>query len=206
MGYANGRIPKSALSPIPGGNLRRDAAAAWNAMNRAVGGGLRPRGSRSSYRTYAEQLYFWGLYRSGRGNLAARPGTSNHGWGVAVDLAAPWMRQTINHIGGRYGWRKTEAFNEWWHLNYVGGFKAAPRPDRFKWLTAKEKRMAQRLLYHRAEYRREARTGKGRRYRRHYEWAAFWRKKCEARIRELDRLGSNVHHRQDRLRTLRRIV
>ena len=81
----NGRLPKSDLAPIAGGELRKDAAAAFNAMNvesRRLGLELRPTGSKSSYRTYAEQEYFWNLYQSGRGNLAAHPGTSNHGLGL----------------------------------------------------------------------------------------------------------------------------
>lgn len=117
---ANGKLPKSALAPIPGGKLRKDAAAAWNAPRGPASHGLRPTGSRSSYRTYAEQQYFWDLYQRG-GNLAAKPGTSNHGWGVAVDLAEMWMRSWIDDHGAEFGWKKTEAWSEWWHVNYVGG-------------------------------------------------------------------------------------
>lgn len=118
---SNGRLSASELSPIPGGELRKDAAAAWNAPGGPADAGLRPTGSMSSYRTYDEQLYFWNLYQSGRGNLAAYPGTSNHGWGVAVDLAEPWMADWMRDHGAKYGWKKTEAFSEWWHYNYVGG-------------------------------------------------------------------------------------
>jgi peptidoglycan hydrolase-like protein with peptidoglycan-binding domain len=117
----NGRLSASELAPIPGGELRKDAAAAWNAPGGPADAGLRPTGSRSSYRTYAEQEYFWNLYQSGAGALAAYPGTSNHGWGIAVDLAEPWMRDWIDAHGAKYGWRKTEAMSEWWHVNYVGG-------------------------------------------------------------------------------------
>jgi hypothetical protein len=60
-------------------------------------------------------------YQNGTGALAAYPGTSNHGWGVAVDLAEQWMRSWIDDHGAEFGWRKTEAFSEWWHVNYVGG-------------------------------------------------------------------------------------
>jgi len=118
---SNGRLSASELAPIPGGELRDDAAAAWNAPGGPADAGLRPTGSMSSYRTYDEQLYFWNLYQEGRGNLAAAPGTSNHGWGVAVDLAEPWMRSWIDENGSKFGWRKTEALSEWWHVNYVGG-------------------------------------------------------------------------------------
>jgi hypothetical protein len=117
MAALNGRLDASELSPIPGGELRHDAAAAWNAPGGPADAGLRPTGSRSSYRTYDEQVYFW----NNQPPLAASPGTSNHGWGVAVDLAEPWMRSWIDENGAKYGWRKTEAFSEWWHVNYVGG-------------------------------------------------------------------------------------
>jgi Putative peptidoglycan binding domain/D-alanyl-D-alanine carboxypeptidase len=117
---SNGRLPKSELAPIPGGELRKDAAAAWNAPGGPADAGLRPTGSRSSYRTFAEQEYFWRLYQEG-GALAAEPGTSNHGLGIAVDLAEPWMRDWIDECGAKFGWRKTEAMGEWWHVNFVGG-------------------------------------------------------------------------------------
>jgi peptidoglycan hydrolase-like protein with peptidoglycan-binding domain len=116
----NGKLPKSALAPIPGGELAKDAAAAWNAPGGPADAGLRPTGSQSSYRTYDEQVALYKLYQEGRGNLAAVPGTSNHGWGVAVDLAETWMRTWMDEHGAAFGWRKTEAFSEWWHVNYDG--------------------------------------------------------------------------------------
>lgn len=120
MSASNGRLPASDRAPIPGGELRKDAAAAWNAPGGPADAGLLPEGPRSSYRTYAEQEQFWADYKAG-GNLAAEPGTSNHGWGIAVDLADEWMRDWIDEHGAKYGWRKTEALSEWWHVNYVGG-------------------------------------------------------------------------------------
>ena len=112
----NGKLSASELAPIPGGQLAHDAAAAWNAPGGPADAGLRPTGSRSSYRPYADQVYFW----EHQPPLAAEPGTSAHGWGKAADLAATWMRAWIDEHGARYGWRKTEAFSEWWHVNYDG--------------------------------------------------------------------------------------
>jgi hypothetical protein len=40
----------------------------------------------SGLRTYAEQVALWNAYQAGRGNLAARPGTSNHERGHAPML------------------------------------------------------------------------------------------------------------------------
>lgn len=138
----NGKLNDSELSDIPGGRLAHDAAAAWNANDGPADNGLRPTGSRSSYRLYADQVFFW----NNQPPLAAFPGTSNHGWGTAVDLAETWMRSWIDDHGARYGWKKTEAFSEWWHVNYVGGVnfptfvalhggKKPSRGKRVRWYT-----------------------------------------------------------------------
>lgn len=57
-----------------------------------------PTGSKSSYRTYEQQVELYNAYLNGTGNLAAVPGTSNHGWGLAVDVATQQMRSTIDAI------------------------------------------------------------------------------------------------------------
>lgn len=127
MAYSNGRIPDSALASISAGRLTKRAAKAWNAMNgesqARFGVTLIPTGSMSSYRTYAQQQYLWNLYKSGRGNLAAQPGTSNHGWGVAVDLRTTRMRQIVDQIGEKYGFAKkwSDAPSEWWHIKWKDG-------------------------------------------------------------------------------------
>src|SRR5215831_6666260 len=119
---SNGQLTNAELSPIGGGYyLANNAARAFNAMASEA---QRRFGRRisviSAYRTYARQVYFWNLYKSGRGNLAAYPGTSNHGWGLAVDLASQYDRSMLDHIGGRYGWSKacSDAQSEWWHIKY----------------------------------------------------------------------------------------
>lgn len=127
MAFQNGRLPDSALSPILNGQLRKDAAAAWNTMNiearRAHGVLLRPTGSKSSYRTYVQQVELYAMYKAGTGNLAAVPGYSNHGWGLAVDVASQEMRSIIDRIGEKYGWAKkwSDAPSEWWHIKWKEG-------------------------------------------------------------------------------------
>lgn len=171
---SNGQLPASDLAPIAGGQLAKRAAAGWNAMNeesrRRYGVELRPTGPNSSYRTLAAQQYFWSLYQSGQGNLAAYPGTSNHGWGRAVDLATPQMRTIVNEIGARYGWRKIEAPSEWWHVNDVGGYGGAdpgpdggppPKPD---WWQRTRKRLRRaRATIKSKKYRRKQTDSKKRR-------------------------------------------
>jgi LysM repeat protein len=104
--------------------LASNAAYNWNAMRHAsldtYGIDLYPAGSLSAYRSYAQQTYLYGLYQSGQGSLAATPGSSSHEYGAALDLADPAMANVIDEIGASYGWEKTEAPSEWWHVNYVG--------------------------------------------------------------------------------------
>ena len=130
---ANGKLSSDDLKPVNGANgsadrLRKSgkAAAAWNAMcHEAKKKGMAipaPTGPNSSYRTYQMQEYYWRLYQSGRGNVAAYPGTSNHGWGNAVDVQTTAGVATVKAIGGKYGWRWGEAPSEWWHVTYYGGY------------------------------------------------------------------------------------
>lgn len=116
----NGKLSKSELAPIPQGELSVKAAAAWNAPSGPADAGLIPTGPRSSYRTYGEQEELWATYQAG-GSLAAQPGTSNHGLGVAIDVPETWMQSWLLEHGGEFGWKKTEAFGEPWHYNFVGG-------------------------------------------------------------------------------------
>jgi hypothetical protein len=130
---SNGKLPPSELAPIAQGRLAVDAAAAWNAMNveaRRRGCELLPTGSMSSYRTYDQQVYLWREYQAGRGSLAARPGSSNHGWGLAVDAANKQMWDMIARIGAPYGWQKqwSDAPNEAWHHSYRKGIYRGPDP------------------------------------------------------------------------------
>lgn len=121
----NGALPQSALRPIGGGYfLAPGAAAAFLAMSAEArlkyGTNIYVH---AAYRSYAVQVYFWRLYQSGRGNLAAFPGTSNHGWGLAIDLASRRMREIVDQIGAKYGWSKrwSDAPSEWWHIRWRAG-------------------------------------------------------------------------------------
>jgi LysM repeat protein len=104
--------------------LSSNAAYNWNLMRQAsldtYGIDLYPAGPLSAYRSYGQQLYLYNLYLSGQGSLAAAPGTSSHEYGAALDIADPAMANVIDAIGASYGWAKTEASSEWWHVNYVG--------------------------------------------------------------------------------------
>lgn len=123
----NGKLPSAQLKNIPGGKLEKNAANAWLDMRAYIhnktGLWIVPGGPRSSYRPYKDQLYFWNLYRSGRGNVAAYPGSSHHGWGKAVDVPNYNHQQAILKYGPKFGWSHAEGarVNEPWHFTYIGG-------------------------------------------------------------------------------------
>lgn len=114
----NGRIPDSELAVIPGGKLVRPYAMRWNLMVaacRAAGAPVpMPNGPASSYRTVAQQIVLRNYWCSqGRCANAAIPGTSNHGWGRAVDTN---QRGTAWRYGTQFGVRPpTDAPWESWH-------------------------------------------------------------------------------------------
>lgn len=130
----NGRLPASSLAriyhPTAEVYLDREAAAGWNTfclwLAKTNRGRPYPTGGDSAYRSLDRQWYYWNLYQSGQGNLAAYPGTSNHGWGRAIDLASLDFRSSVDQFGATFGWGKVEAWSEWWHVNWIGGFS---RPD-----------------------------------------------------------------------------
>jgi hypothetical protein len=136
--YQNGRLPRSALSPIyiPGNTafLGNRAARNWNTMRLcalASGHDLYPEASSwhpaaTAYRTYQEQVALYNQYGYPH---AAYPGTSNHGWGRAVDLATHAMRSWIDAHGEQFGWGKHgDAPDEWWHITFDGRGKLGPDP------------------------------------------------------------------------------
>jgi cell wall-associated NlpC family hydrolase len=130
-GYPNGLIPPSAMCPlgVGGHSLRCDAAAAYRAMSAAFAATFgTPICITDSYRTYASQVRLYGQKPA----LAAVPGTSNHGWGLAVDLCGgierfgtaqySWMKAN----SGRFGYLHPDwaepgrGREEPWHWEYAG--------------------------------------------------------------------------------------
>ncbi|HEY3558349.1 MAG TPA: peptidoglycan DD-metalloendopeptidase family protein [Kribbella sp.] len=102
-GYSNGMIPASKLCAIGGGHmLRCDAAAEYLKLAAAYRGQFgKSLCITDSYRSYASQV---SLYQR-KPSLAALPGTSNHGWGVAVDLCGGIDRYNTP----QYLWMKAHA-------------------------------------------------------------------------------------------------
>jgi hypothetical protein len=131
-GQSNGNLDPASLCPLwmaPGHRLVSPAAKAFNALSKyraaTVGGAICVT---DSYRSYSEQV---SVYRRKPG-LAAVPGTSEHGWGKAVDLcggverfgtsAHQWMRDNAPRFGfihpewARQGGSRPEP----WHWEFKG--------------------------------------------------------------------------------------
>jgi LAS superfamily LD-carboxypeptidase LdcB len=145
--YPNGELPLQLLVAIkPFGFLYRTAAESWTAMKHYAkkdGVILKPTSGMDAYRpllvqrsvfyqrytttelqgrptrTYKKQT--WWL-KPGYAPLAA-PGTSNHGWGLAVDIWAVGEEDRMDWLLGnhaRFGW-SWEVQSEPWHIRYVLG-------------------------------------------------------------------------------------
>ena len=128
--HANGAVPESELCVLPasGHRLHPDAARSWWRLNTAYAARFgRPLCLTDSYRSFEAQA----ALQATKPGLAAPAGTSNHGWGVAMDLcggvesfesaAHRWM---VRH-GPRFGWvnptwaRAGGARPEPWHWEYA---------------------------------------------------------------------------------------
>ena len=134
-GYENGAIPADVLTPLswqPEERLRPDAAKDFEKLNAAYKAEFGQDLSLSdSYRSYDEQV----ALKAKRGKWAATPGTSNHGWAMAVDIrdgvgqfGTPeheWMLEN----SARYGWQHPDwaepngSLPEAWHWEYWGHAK-----------------------------------------------------------------------------------
>ena len=66
-----------------------DAALRDSTMNKssALMGKLLIQGTRSAYRLHEDQAYFYCVDYNHNTTYSAYPGTSNHGWGYAIDIA-----------------------------------------------------------------------------------------------------------------------
>ena len=127
-GHANGRIPKEALEQIGGDHMLEEGAAAeWKRMvadAKRAGVNL---SVTDSYRSYEGQV----SVRKRKGHLVAtaKPGTSNHGWGRALDVnvndgrTLAWLRANAEKYGFvNPEWaRKPGKSYEPWHWEYRRG-------------------------------------------------------------------------------------
>jgi hypothetical protein len=73
----------------------------------------------SGFRSRAEQERLYAAYKNGTGNLAAKPGTSNHESGDALDLGPPSAYGWLKQNAGRFGFKNRVA-GEPWHYSLTG--------------------------------------------------------------------------------------
>lgn len=121
VGYVDGAKTKIKLTAVNGTDVEVRTAAAFRVMAKAA----RKRGIalsiNSGFRSHAEQTKLYKQYRRGVGNLAARPGYSNHQSGRALDIyitdrkALAWLQK---HAAA-YGFHRTVP-GEAWHWEYLG--------------------------------------------------------------------------------------
>ncbi|MGP4028736.1 M15 family metallopeptidase [Actinomadura sp. 3N407] len=130
-GYPNGRIPVDELCPLPQRDefLRADAAVAFYKLNAAYQERFgHEMCVRSSYRSYEKQQE---LYETMPAGMAARPGNSKHGNGIALDLCdgvqdadSPqfeWMEDNSEKYGWIHpAWAYSNPY-EPWHWEFDGG-------------------------------------------------------------------------------------
>lgn len=159
LGVDNGEVPANLLRPLKGspGQLHHEAATAFNCLQLAAyfaGIELKPVSPADTYRPYtAQQRLFKQRYSTtptGRVPTVTRtwnktkfylkkgvapagvPGTSNHGWGLAVDISSASGARLAWMLGNdiwsspvvQYGfsWEVKEGANaESWHIRYVCG-------------------------------------------------------------------------------------
>ena len=172
-GKVNGQLPANLLVPIePSGVLHHAAADAWRCLRAIAGAEGLILSQIGDYRTYDRQVALfldrmrtfpdakrevqvtrkwdrktWYLHN---GAPVAVPGTSNHGWGLAIDvgLRLPGPNGTVVSISAKprrarrsglafllaeapsLGW-SWELQSEPWHIRYVSGDTPTPRLARW---------------------------------------------------------------------------
>jgi len=118
--------------------LEKNAAKAFTQLNeefkKEFNKSIDVSGNNSHYRTFESQEMFWVKYKNGTGNLAARPGTSNHGWGLALDINGTYggtskyykwlinnsIKYNIKRTIYKKTSKKTAQQSESWHWQYIG--------------------------------------------------------------------------------------
>ena len=145
--YKNGEVPRSEMKKVKGyagwgkagsGILHKSVANKFQSMLDAAKKDGNPIGINDTYRTYADQVYM----KKTKGYLAATPGTSNHGYGLAADLnyfdkGYKWLWANAGKFGFKplKGWglspntpNKAEAWH-WENLTGAGTANANVKTD-----------------------------------------------------------------------------
>lgn len=123
--YSNGaKIGQVEVIKYQGKNVSRLLACAFQKMESAFGKTIK---INSGFRSMDEQTYLYGCYKSKKcnnGNLAAKPGYSNHQNGTAVDVSTSGTYDWLAANAHKYGFIRTVK-SEAWHWEYIPN---SPRP------------------------------------------------------------------------------
>ncbi len=124
-GYQNGSTFPITVVTADGKPVERDTANAYAVMQTAAAQAGVNIVVVSGFRTMAEQQTLYACFvncNCNNCNRAARPGTSNHQSGHALDLntSAPGVLSWLNANGARFGFSRTVP-SEAWHWEWWGG-------------------------------------------------------------------------------------
>jgi hypothetical protein len=127
---SNGRLSDSQLKNVGDGfKLWTPAANSYLKMKEAAKRDGVYFELSDGYRTYQDQVEMKKKY----GKDAAQPGTSKHGWGIAIDISSPGSREWIVKNGRKYGWIRpswASWFYEPWHFEYIGETGTTVQPTK----------------------------------------------------------------------------
>ncbi|MBL8957537.1 MAG: M15 family metallopeptidase [Myxococcaceae bacterium] len=129
-GYRNGRAFAVTLVKTDYKPAGINAANAFYYMERAAARAGVSLVVNSGFRTMAQQRYLYNCYKTKRcnnGNLAARPGYSNHQSAIALDISTRQAKvyRWLKNNARRYGYVRTVP-SEPWHWEYRGATRNAP--------------------------------------------------------------------------------
>jgi len=121
--YTNGQPSQITVVPVGNGQyMRADAAQNFKAMQAAAARAGINLTATSGFRTMAQQQELYRKYLNGTGNLAAKPGYSNHQGGISMDIggigsysskAYNWMKNNASQFGF-----VNDVRGEYWHWTF----------------------------------------------------------------------------------------
>jgi hypothetical protein len=126
-GYKGGAPYAMSVITVGGKSTAKPTAHAFLKMQQAADTAGVTLSINSGFRTQAEQQYLYKCYQTGScnsGNLAARPGYSNHQNGRALDLATSNWTWVANNAA-RFGFKRTVP-SERWHYEFFGNDPGGP--------------------------------------------------------------------------------
>lgn len=126
-GYKSGAPYAMSVITVGGKSTAKPTAHAFLKMQQAADSAGVTLSINSAFRTQAEQQHLYKCYQTGscnNGNLAARPGYSNHQNGRALDLATSNWTWVANNAA-RFGFKRTVP-SERWHYEFFGNDPGGP--------------------------------------------------------------------------------